>query len=580
VTGVALAAALVRLPFLDRFAYPDEAGLLTVATAWDTGGPYLYGPYFVDRPPLLLGFWWLAGQLGGLTAARLLGLVVAAALVLASAWAARRAGGQRAVVPACATAAALGASPLLAAQEISAELLAAPVTLAACAVALTAARSLHHRRGVLLLLTGVLMVLPLLVKQNLVSASVFALALVLVGGVRAGRRRGAAADLGLLLLGAVLVVPALLVWARWSGQSAEGVAYQLWGFRLDASAVIPAQSGGAPLVRGVLLVGAALVSGLGLVLGCFAVRAGRLGLRRLAPVWTATLLMAGADLAGVVLGGSYWRHYLLAALPACVLMVALLAKHPAVPPRRPVVLVTVMVASTLVAGVVALSPLNRTVAADEQAAGWVTSASRPGDTGLAVYGRADLVEGAGLDPAGYPFLWSLPVRVLDPDLSIMRGHLSGASPPTWVLVANDPGSWGLDGDRLEAVLARHYDHVATVCGVDVLRHQGERGRTLPGPPRVCGVGGRSVVGIGVRGGLPPLQGVEPLLDRAQRSEDLLLDRELVPFHRRLVLADEQRRERGTDQGQQQEPGQHEHDRDDGPLRGPRRLSDEADRGHQ
>ena len=79
-------AVLLRLPFLHRLAFPDEAGLLIVAQHWHEGGANLYGTLFVDRPPLLLLFYQVADALGGIEAARLMGLVAAAVVVAAAGW--------------------------------------------------------------------------------------------------------------------------------------------------------------------------------------------------------------------------------------------------------------------------------------------------------------------------------------------------------------------------------------------------------------------------------------------------------------------------------------------------------------
>ena len=77
----ALAAALLRLCFLAVPVFPDEGGDLLVARHW-AAGPGLYGGVWVDRPPLLVGFWRLAAALGGIEAARILALVVVAVLGL------------------------------------------------------------------------------------------------------------------------------------------------------------------------------------------------------------------------------------------------------------------------------------------------------------------------------------------------------------------------------------------------------------------------------------------------------------------------------------------------------------------
>ncbi|MCW2785780.1 MAG: hypothetical protein JWP74_2297, partial [Marmoricola sp.] len=96
VPAIALTAFLLRLPYLGAPAGSDEAGYLTIARQWHGAGPSLYGRYWVDRPPLLITLFQLAGA--GLPAVRLLGALAAAIAVLGIAAAARTAVGQRAAV--------------------------------------------------------------------------------------------------------------------------------------------------------------------------------------------------------------------------------------------------------------------------------------------------------------------------------------------------------------------------------------------------------------------------------------------------------------------------------------------------
>src|SRR4051794_27298590 len=49
-----LVGVLVRVPFVPRPLRNDEGGYLLIARHWHTGGRFLYGDYFVDRPPLLV----------------------------------------------------------------------------------------------------------------------------------------------------------------------------------------------------------------------------------------------------------------------------------------------------------------------------------------------------------------------------------------------------------------------------------------------------------------------------------------------------------------------------------------------
>ena len=82
VVVLAVATVLVRLVSLTRPPGADESGLLLVARAWAPGGDAVYGPYFVDRPPLLLATYHLGDALGGLTALRVLTALACGATVL------------------------------------------------------------------------------------------------------------------------------------------------------------------------------------------------------------------------------------------------------------------------------------------------------------------------------------------------------------------------------------------------------------------------------------------------------------------------------------------------------------------
>src|SRR4051794_24463055 len=76
------AAALARLPFLTRPLSPDEGGFLMIASQWSPGTS-LYGDYWVDRPPLMIGLYQVPVLLGGgAVGVRLLGVACVAASVL------------------------------------------------------------------------------------------------------------------------------------------------------------------------------------------------------------------------------------------------------------------------------------------------------------------------------------------------------------------------------------------------------------------------------------------------------------------------------------------------------------------
>ena len=483
--AVALATAL-RLPFVRHVAYPDEGGLLLVAQHWHAGGPTLYGHLFVDRPPLLLLFWRLALALGGLESARLLALLTTAVLVAAAGGCGHLLGGRRGTAWAALTTAALAANPLLGTAEVNGELLGAPLTMLACLALLVVVRRPGGRRDDVLLLTaGALAACALLVKQNLADAVVLGVALAVAAGVTGAwpwRRSGRV--LGLGAVGAAVPFLATVVWAQVEGAGVRTLWFTLFQFRIDAGAVMVRYSSSANHERAVTLLGLTLLSGIALVVvpSLWALAPGA---RRGDPVTVGVLAMVAVEVAGVVLGGSYWSHYLIGLVPGVALVAATGA---ALERRRPLALVPGLVV-VLVSAVVATSVRASayTPPGEHQGAavaGWLRDARRPGDTGLVTYGHADTLATAGLTPR-YPYLWTLPMRTLDPHLDRLVGLLDGRRAPDWVLEWSYLDSWGLDpGARVQHALDAHYRLTGTVCGVPVYLHRG-LGRSLPRDPAAC-----------------------------------------------------------------------------------------------
>ncbi|HQR28267.1 MAG TPA: hypothetical protein PLP61_14595 [Nocardioides sp.] len=473
-------AWLLRLPFLQRIAYPDEGGLLLVAGAWHAGGPELYGRLFVDRPPLLLLFFRLGHELGGLLAVRVLGLAVIALLVAAAGRVGWLMAGRRGATWAALVAAGLTSNPVLGALEVNGELIGASLVLGSGALALDAVRREDGRRSRLLLLAaGLLASSAPLVKQNLVDGLVFVGVLVLATAWRDrwGLPR-TAREVGALGAGAVLPVVATCVWALAWGPGLGVLWETLVQFRLSAAEVIASSSSSSTQRRLVQLPMVALVSGLLPVLVVALWFARR---RRDDPVLVATVALLLTEVAGALMGGNYWTHYLIALVPAAALLTGLAARAGS-HPRVMGVTVAAVVASAVVGGVVALTPPVTRVSADETAvADWLRQASRPGDSGAVTYGRANILESAGLRP-GYRQLWSLPVRTLDPRLRELSRSVRSPRGPVWLIEGTPLDTWGLDpGGRVQRAVERHYREVATVCDIAVYLKRGAT-RDLPPVP--------------------------------------------------------------------------------------------------
>lgn len=469
-------AVALRLRFLHDPPYADEGGLLVVADHWHTGGPFLYGSFFVDRPPVLLAFFRLAAVGGGLDALRLLGLVLVLASVTCAGRAGQPLGGTRGAAGAAVTCAALLADPRIGAREIDAETVGVPLVLLAALLALEALRrTAPATRTGLLVAAGTAGGTALLVKQNLVDGLVVAIVLV-VGTAfgRAGERR-TAGRAGWVLLGAVVPLGGAVAWSTTS-TGPHGLWYAMYGFRIAGSSSLFGSISPAQLARLQELGRASLSSGMAVLL---VVSLAVLVRRRPDAVTIALVAMLATEVAGAAAGGYYWLHYLMGLVPATTLLAARAAGRV----RRPL-LVGVVVAATLASTVVAVvqdawdrTPADRTEVG--ALASWLQHAARPGDSAVVLYGEASVFEATRLRPA-YPFLWTLPQRVLDPHLSRLVHTLDHRGGPRFVVVRMALDSWGQDPrGRVGRALTEHYRPAAHVGG-DVIYVR--RGRSTQNAP--------------------------------------------------------------------------------------------------
>ncbi|UPK75074.1 hypothetical protein MU582_00110 [Nocardioidaceae bacterium SCSIO 66511] len=470
--GVLLAAVLAvlaRLPFIGRPAFPDEAGLLLVARQWHGGGSALYGDLWIDRPPLLVSFWSLADVLGGVTAGRLLGCLFVAATVVGAGWAGWLVGQRRGAYWAAGSTAAFLGSPLMATNAINGELLAAPFVMVSCALTLTAVRRMWSVRteAGLAVLAGVVGACALLIKQNFVDALIFAVVLLIVAGVRN--------DIGwprvrrILAWGAVgALVPVVVTvgWALTTGHGVTDLWYALYGFRSDAMSTIASESFSAPAERLVRLIGVAVISGLVLLSVRYATVFAR-AFRGDAALALATAAMLTYGYVSVLMGGSFWLHYLIGLVPAVALAAAQIGARSGghVLSRAALAVVVASAVVTPVAGVasgaMADDPTETAVKK------YLRDSRRSTDSAVIAYGHANVLEASGIEP-GYRFLWSLPMRVLDPDLAGLTRKLSGPRAPTWFLGWEPLNSWEIDEQgQLSAAIKRNYREVAQICDVEI-----------------------------------------------------------------------------------------------------------------
>lgn len=478
----ALFTLALRVPYLGRPLLPDEAGLLIVAQNW-AEGPYLYGDYFVGRGIVLVATYAFADLLGGATGVRVVGAVVAVGMVAAAGWAGHQLRGRSGAGWAALAAAAYSSTYALASEGMNERLMAAAFVMGSCALTLTAVR--RPRVVWPAVGAGVLASLPVLVVQSYVDAWVFA-GIVLVVAVRA--RRLALGDAVRVavggLVGLALTTAALLLVVASTWMTLDQLWFQLVRFRVAASLAV-VESTDAPGTRFLTLLVLASTTGILLVLAAHV--AGLRALRpheELRPVWYAVVGMVGLSIASMVAGGDWWPDYLLQLVPALALAAALAAPSVAraaawssYVSRIGVCLAVAGAVCWQVTGIV--NPVLGTPTNEAAVGRWLAAAGGADDDAVVIWGKANVLQSAGMT-SPYPFLWSLIVRTLDPELELIVDTLSGPAAPTWVVVWHDVDSWGLDEEgQLGETLSERYTHVGTPCGADVYLLDGQDRDVLP-----------------------------------------------------------------------------------------------------
>lgn len=491
VVALALLGVALRLPFLGVPPGPDESGFFIIGQQWRDGSS-LYGDYWVDRPPLLVTLFWLVPSITWL---RVVGCLAVAAVVLLVGLAAYVARGPRAAVAAAATAALLSAAPWLGVVRVNGELLASPFVAGAMVLTVLMLRETARRPHLLALGAGAASAAAFGVKQSSVDGFVFGTVALAVLALTRPERRRRALTLLLAAVGGALALAALLVaWGATRGTDPVGLFHAVVTFRADAGEVIRESASSATTDRLREMVLAWLVSGLALL----TVVALALGVRhRRDPTVVATLATLLAGSAVALLGGSYWLHYLAQLIPAAALTAAwLVGAAEGSPDRAPggasgsapgrtrrlaVVLVAVWLpVATAVSLADELShPIDDGPA--EATGAFIREAAAPGDTVVVAYGQPNVVLDSGLT-APYEHLWSLPIRVLDPELADLTALVESPDRPTWIVQWGKDGfaTWAVRTEAFTDAVHEHYREAGVVCGRTVwLRDDADR--DLPAP---------------------------------------------------------------------------------------------------
>lgn len=277
--------------------------------------------------------------------------------------------------------------------------------------------------------------------------------------------------------GAALVGVLMVGWTLATGSTLADLWLAVVQFRVDASEVLEAGDRRGIEERARTLTWSALAVGLipfVLVAGALAVWSRF----RVSSLSYATGVLIAFEAFCVVAGGNFWSHYLMGLAPGLALAAGLWGRH--LPVR--------VVAGCLVAAAVVSVPVNLAghdgVDTAQEVGRYVGRAAAAGDTATVMYGKADAQWASGLD-SPYPHLWSLPVRVLDPDLEQLTALLASDEGPTWIIQPFARHQWGLDPEgRIDGVMRGEYDLVWEGCGTLVWLREGVE-RELPEDLPAC-----------------------------------------------------------------------------------------------
>lgn len=466
VAGLAALATLGWIPFMGRTLSPDEGGMLMVAAQWGHGSS-LYGDYWVDRPPVLVALFALADAGGGHGALRALGVLAVVTTVALAAVVGRLAapGSRKAPLLCAGVVAALAATPLFGGGAVNGELLGMPFLLGGIVAVLLSRTADSWRSGFgWALLAGVAGACGAMVKQNLIDVFVLVAALLVVQW-RRGRSNVVTRTFAGTALGALAAI-GLAVWlADLRGTEPAALWEAVVAFRGEAAATIVTSGTEATTDRLLGMIAAFVGSGAPLLIVVLALLTRRPAVPRPGSPgdlrWPALAVLAW-ELVAVYVGGSYWLHYLTGLLPGLALLAAATAQRPAPTGRA-----RRMLAWTC--GFVAVSAACATVFAfvhpqerkEDPVIDYLQSRVRPGDTGMVAFGAANILQGAGLS-SPYPDLWSLPVRVRDPDLERLTSVLAGPDRPTWLVVSGRSiATWGVDATVAQRYVDAHYEMVGS-----------------------------------------------------------------------------------------------------------------------
>jgi 4-amino-4-deoxy-L-arabinose transferase-like glycosyltransferase len=212
--------------------------------------------------------------------------------------------------------------------------------------------------------------------------------------------------------------------------------------------------------------------GADLALLTLAAMAGLWTLRRHRDALPVAAAWLAATLVGVNLGGSYWPHYYVQALPPLVLgSAAAVAALPAVAWRSVAVVIVVVPTLVWLAALIPASPKQRENAVpyyhralrDERIAAEIAQLTRPSDRIFIILSEAN-VYWLAQRPSAYPYVWGMPIEKIPSAVPQLQALVAGPDRPALIGVQSSPDDVDRSG-MLGTLIADHYRPMRVVEGM-------------------------------------------------------------------------------------------------------------------
>jgi 4-amino-4-deoxy-L-arabinose transferase-like glycosyltransferase len=450
-------AAGLRLPFISTGVSMDEGGYAYVAQQWSRGAR-LYDTVWIDRPQgFLLTYRFLLGLGDGAWTIRLGAVLAGAAITVLLGLVGGLLFGRTVGLATAAIYAVVGVAPHIEGFTFNGELAASLPATAAAAAALWWRRV---RASGWLFAAGLAAGTAVTMKQSGIDGIVVGLAAVVVSPPRRMRNVGMFLGGVALPMAASSLHGALMGWGRyWQA---------LAGYQLDAAgnreSGLPARWGA--FVHNLPTAGSDLaLLTVGAILGLWALRRRRdvLG------ITAAWLFAAGV---GVNLGGSYWPHYYVQAVPPLVLgsVAGIVALKRKLWRASAVLALTAPTLVWLVALIPASAqerehavPYHERALRDERIATAIARQTRPTDRIFIVESEANIYWLAQRSSA-YPYIWGKPIEKIPNAVAQLQHTLASTHRPALVGVQTPPEDIDRSG-TVGRLLATHYRPAQTIEGM-------------------------------------------------------------------------------------------------------------------